>query len=113
MRVDQTVLMSITIAYPILAACATVGAGIYLADAIERHDPSRLLMVAAFGLMAIRFALLATSLAPTPALFDRYLVQSIAGAIDSAAAVLVAPYVAIVVYRRWKRRPQCTEVDPC
>ena len=101
--IDPAVLMSITIAYPILAACAIVGAGIALADSIERNDPAQLLIAAALALAAARFAILAVSLGDSPALVDRYLAQTIAGAVDSAAAVLILPYVAICVYRRRRR----------
>ena len=101
--IDPALLMSITIAYPILAACSIVGAGIYLADSIERKDLARLLMVGMFVLFAIRFAILAVSLGSVPAMIDRTIAQTIAGAVDSVAAVLAAPYVAIVVYRRRRR----------
>lgn len=101
--IDPLVLIAITIAYPILAACSTVAAGIYLADSIERKDPARLLMVGMFVLFAARFAILALSLGSYPAAIDRAIAQTIAGAVDSAAAVLAAPYVAIVVYRRRRR----------
>lgn len=124
MRIDTSILTAITIAYPILGACAIVAAGIFLADAIERHDPARLLMVAMFTLFGARFFLLGVSLGPSPALIDRFVAQAIAGSMDAAAAILAPAYLAIVVYRRWHRRrpmaspppppPQpCTEADPC
>lgn len=101
--IDPSVLMSITIAYPILAACAIVGAGIALANSIERNDPAQLLAAAALALFAVRLAILAVSLGEAPALVDRYMAQTIAGAIDSAAAVLILPYVTICIFRRRRR----------
>ena len=105
MKIDPAVLTSITIAYPILAACAIIAAGIFLADAIERRDPARLLMVGMFVLLSARFMILGVALGPSPALIDRAIAQTIAGAIDSAIAILAPAYLVIEIYRRWRRRP--------
>lgn len=109
MKIGQEYLTMVLISYPLWSSVLIVVFGILIAELTERRDNALLLPAAASLLMAARFFLLSVSLAPEPALIDRYRAQEIAATIDFAALILIVPYLAIVIFRRlsnYRSRPQ-------
>ena len=81
------------IAYAAWAAAFIVIAGLILAESVDRQDRALVLPIAAALVMGARFGLLALCIGDA---------QGIAAACDMAAIFLIVPYLAILLYRRWR-----------